>query len=526
MRGRAHLERRDIKKAEAAYNKADALRPDYAPILLGRVKIHLRRGEFDSAETLADRALVLAPEDAEVWYYKGEVDRLKGNVKPALQYYNKSIEYEAGHLQSRLARAAMYIEMGRPEDARQDLKLVRTIVPGDQRAAFLFALILANDEDVEGAQSILEKSSTAIETADPNFMNDPSSLLLSGFISYARKDYSKAYTYLHRYITLIPHHPGARKLLGAILLRWNDALGAIEYLTPALRLSSEDPQLLVLLGTAYMRAKNFNDATKWFAKAASIAPDKASIRMQLAIGRLATGKIKKGLEDLESALTLDAGKSSVSVTLGMIHLRARNYDKALLIARSLFKQDDQNALAYNLAGTAMAGKRDYAAARANLERAMVIDPTFTQAQSNLAELNRAEGKREAEKQIYQQIAKREPGNTIAMIRLSRIAQIEERNSVAIKWLAKARAVNPNLLKPQLRLIGLYLRERQIPKAFEVALDLTSRNPDNVTVLEALGRVEVAAGQITRAILTFNKIAKLVENSSRGLFLASKLLLFV
>jgi len=73
----------------------------------------------------------------------------------------------------------------------------------------------------------LKNASTSIEITDPQVMNNASGSSLSGFIAYSRKDFEKAYTYLHRYVSLVPRHPEARELLGAILLRWGDPAGAI-----------------------------------------------------------------------------------------------------------------------------------------------------------------------------------------------------------------------------------------------------------------------------------------------------------
>jgi len=154
---------------------------------------------------------------------------------------------------------------------------------------------------------------------------------------------------------------------------------------------------MALIGNAYMRTRQFNKATEMLAKAAEIAPDRAAIRMQLAVGRLATGKRAEGLEDLETALSLDAGKSNVSATLGMIHLKARNYERVLSIAQALIARDAANPIAYNLAGAALVGKRDFAGARASFNRALAIDPEFTPVQSNLAELNRIKKQQGVEK---------------------------------------------------------------------------------------------------------------------------------
>ena len=59
-----------------------------------------------------------------------------------------------------------------------------------------------------------------------------------------------------------------------------------------------DPQLLALLGTAYMKHGKFIDGTRSFERVYELAPDSTPIRTQLAFSKLCSGNIPEALVNL------------------------------------------------------------------------------------------------------------------------------------------------------------------------------------------------------------------------------------
>ena len=132
-------------------------------------------------------------------------------------------------------------------------------VPEDPKAAYLNAALLARAGDLDASRSALEQAARTIGGLDPDYvLNHGPSLLIAGVIKYAQGNFNESYAYLNRYVGAFPHQPGARKLLGDILLRRGEAQRAIEILKPATAEAPDDTALLGLLGTVIGLIKVFS----------------------------------------------------------------------------------------------------------------------------------------------------------------------------------------------------------------------------------------------------------------------------
>ena len=64
----------------------------------------------------------------------------------------------------------------------------------------------------------------------------------------------------------------------------------IEVLEPALAVTPDDPQLLAMLGGALIEVRKHSEGIAYLEKAVSLDPDDGRIRVQRALGRLASAR--------------------------------------------------------------------------------------------------------------------------------------------------------------------------------------------------------------------------------------------
>ena len=369
-------------------------------------------------------------------------------------------------------------------------------------------MALARLGDFEGAASVLDDAAVAVKNLRQDFILDHGpSLLLYGAISYARGDVEEARGYLERYVQAYPHNASARKMLASVYLRDGDVDQVILMLEPLLRASSDDVQLHALLGEAYMRARRHSEATEMFERAADLAPDRAAIRTRLALSRIATGRSEEAREDLMAALDLDTRATRPGVLLGYLELRRGDHAGALETARELLERDPDNPALHNLEGTAHLAAGDAKAARASFRRAAQLDPSHLAAHLNLGRMDVASGQPELAKKRYREMLRRDSQDTKAMEELASVARRENRLEDAAQWLEKVRAVEPNALRAQLTLVDVYLRMDDPQAAQRVAEQLEVRAPENLSVLEAVARVEVVLGQPGKARVILKRMAR-------------------
>lgn len=513
IRGRAYQGLRRFDEADAAFRKADTLRPEGTQAKIGLAQGLVYRGDLKGAEKKVDIALARDGKSVEALILKAELRRLARDLPGAVAQFDKAIALRPNNSLARLGRSASLIDLNRDNDALGDLNNVTARFPQHPLAAYLNALILAKKKDYTGAQDALQAVGAALDQHMP-------SIFLAGAIHYALGQLEQAVQRLSFYVAKRPDNVRARKLLGAALVRKKEPRQAIEVLEPIAKKSDADAQLLTLIGSAYMQVGKFNEGAEYFTRAAEIAPDVAAIQTRLALGNLARGKAGDAIGQLEHALDLDPGERRAAMLLALVKLRKKDYDGALKAARTLRKIMPDNPIARNLEGTAQLQKGDISGARKTFEDALAAHPDFHPARMRLAQIERQEGKPDLARARYKEILARDPKHIAAMASLSELSLAAKNNDDAIAWLQRAGDANPTAIMPRMRLIGLYGRFGQFKKALAVAQELERNVPNNPSVLEILGRAETAAGEVVSAAATFTRLAALQPKSARALGLVA------
>lgn len=508
-RGRAHLELRQLDEAEAAFAEALRVRPRFAPALMGRAAVARHQGDLAAAGELLSQVEAIAPEAPELWLQRAELARSRGASDEALAHYARAIERAPRHVEALKGRATILLQRGRHEAALEDLEIVREEVPFEPFAAYLHALALREANDVEGARRALETAVVVLESMDPAVLDSHGpSLLLAGIINVLRGNIERAFPYLSRYVARFPRHPGSRKYLGYVLLERGQPLRAIRTLEPAVEMVPDSAELLTLLGTAYLRNDEHEQAARMFERATALDPEQAASRLQLAHTRLAAGDPEQAIGAFEALLDMAPGLLDAGLPLATLLMKRGEFEQALPVAERLAQANPDNLTARTLVGAAQVGLGRNKAARVTFERLLEQAPDFLPARFNLATLDAREGDLDSAAAGYRAILETHPAETRAMLELSRIAEAQGRVADAIEWLEKLRAHEAGATREILHLVELYLARGDTERAREVVLALEQQHPEDLHVLEAIGRVELAAGRRDHAVMRFRRMPKL------------------
>ena len=516
IRGQAQYELGDLDAAEQSFTEAARLGPTRPEPLLGKAQVLMARQRIEDAETLVDQARVLAPDDSEVWFRKGELRRAAQDPQGALTAFDTAIEKNLSHMRAHLARSTLLLEMGDYERARTDAEFVRARSPNNPKAAFLLAQALVrlgeNERAQEAFQSAVDRVSLLDEAA---LMKDPAALQLAALVSFARRDLEKANRLLGQLVSLRPYHAAARKLLGRVQLQLGDAESAIHTLHPLYKLMPNDTEVLALLGDAYLKKGRYVEASSIFEKAVELISDQPELQTRLAISKIGAGRTRDALQDLQRLVDLDAGTLRAGILLTLLQMKRGDYDEALKTARQLREKEPDNAAVHNLIGAVKLQMDDFAGARANLATALDLEPHFGPARYNLARVELHVGDFKAAARQYNAILEREPRQSAALIGLSDIALHEGRVPDAVDLLERA-SIDPDEVQPQIRLIDLYLKLGQRHDALRRALRLSDRHPERADVLTALARAQIAADKRDDAKLNYRRAVRFSSYSGREL----------
>ncbi|HKQ24359.1 MAG TPA: XrtA/PEP-CTERM system TPR-repeat protein PrsT [Burkholderiales bacterium] len=487
--------------------QALATRPEFVGALLIQAQLAASEKKPNEAAGLIERALASAPKSVEAWLMKGDLSQIMDDRNGATVAYQKVLELSPRNIPARLSIASLQIDSGNFDAARKQIEEI----PDSPMAHYVEALIAFRQQNYPDARDeVLQVLAVA-----PDHLP---SMLLAGAIEFALGWHREAQSYLERVMNRAPDNLHARRLLIASLAKSGQVQRALEVLEPGLRQFPEDGALTALAGEVYLQSNEFEKAAQFFEKAALLDPKSAGARTGLGLSRLASGETDHALADLEFASQLDFDKYQADILLVTSYLRQGNYDQALKGMQTLEKKQPDNPLTYNLKAAIYVGKKDTAAARKHLKHALDLQPVYVPAAANLAQLDLQEKNPRAARRRLETILEKDKDNVQALLTLAglgpRIGAVPKEQ---IDWLERAHRANPASVQPPLMMARFYAQAGEVNKALEAAQQAQAINPENVDVLDALGAIQMAAGQKLQASVTYRKLATLQPNSPGALY---------
>jgi len=506
LRGDALLATGKVEEGKQAFEQALALNPNTGNALLGLARQAIAAGDREAAERYVADAVARDPKNPEVFMAQGTLLRLKNKPDAALAAFNQALVLEPSHRTAHIEKAYIEIARGKFPAAKTEIDAAQKNAPGNLLVTYTSALYEFTQGKFSAAQEALQR----VLKVAPDHMP---SVLLAGASELYLGSTQQAEQHLRKYLEAAPNDVYARKLLAQVQLKQAQPAAAAATLAPALKNAANDPQLLALAGESYMQVRDFNKASSYLEKAAELAPKAAGVRTSLGLSKLAQGDQSGGLNDLEMATSLDPKSSRATMALVQTEMSLKHYDKALAAVAALEKQEPNNPQVHNLKGAVNMVMGNIPAARAALEKAVALQPTFVPAVKNLARLDLVEKKPDAAKQRYERVLEKDKNNVEAMHSLGQLALLQNRPDEATGWFEKASNANPSTVGPAVTLGMHYLRTNQAPKALALARKFQTANPTNPEVLDLLGQAQVATKDTNGAVETYSKLTNVLPKSA-------------
>jgi putative PEP-CTERM system TPR-repeat lipoprotein len=506
LRGNALLNEGKPEEAKQAFDQALGLNKSSGDALLGLARLSMMNNDRAGAERYVQDAVAADPKNPEVFMLKGSLLRTNGKADDALIAYDQALALDPLHRAAHIEKAYVQISQGKYPAAKTELDAAEKNSPGNLLVAYTRALSEFSQGHFAAAEDYLQ----SVLKSSPDHMP---SILLSGASELNLGSTQAAEQKLRKYLESNPGDVYARKLLAQALLKSPHPEDAAATLAPALKTGSDDPQLLMLAGQSSMQARDFNKASDYFERAAVLVPKLASVHTSLGLARLAQGDAAKGLSELQLATTLDPKSIQAATALAQADMNLKRYDEALATVQQLEKQQPNNPLPLNLEAVIQMVRNNMPAARAALDKAVALQPSFMPAILNQARLDLAEKKPEVAKQRYQKVIAKEPNNMEALRALGELAVIQNHPEEATGWYEKASNVHPEEVGPAVTLGQHYLRTKQPEKALTLARKLQTANATNPELLQLLGEAQVATKNPSGALETYSKLANVLPKSA-------------
>ncbi|MEQ8660972.1 MAG: PEP-CTERM system TPR-repeat protein PrsT, partial [Gammaproteobacteria bacterium] len=493
LRGMLDLGEQRLDEARAAFTDALAREAGNEAARRGLIQAELAAGNPELARREVETLLAADEADAELWIIKGELDLHDGEPATARDAFTQALVLEERNPLALLGQARALLLLGDTDAASSALDAIGVAGGEDPRVNFLRAKIAEARGDEESALAAVRK---VLQVAPMH----RESLVLAAKMHFARSEFTRAQDYAARLLELAPQDAMAQRMLGAIQLAGGRMEGMDE-MRNALgdAGTAQDPGMLALLGTAYLKHGRFEAGEESLARAAELAPESLPIRTQLAMSRLSGGNAAAAVEELEAIVAEAPDFAQAHIVLVLAHLARKDNDVAVQTAAALHAAHPDNPVAANVLGYAREVGGDAAGARAAYEQALTLDAEFHPARINLARVAIAGGDDAGGRQRFQEVLERAPSHPFALLGMAALAlKADDLDAAERLWLL-AREQNPDAVAPRLLLAKHYRARGNLPLAEEAATEAYKLAPYALQVQAEYATVMLQNGKHEAAL---------------------------
>lgn len=148
-----YLTREDHLNALAHYDKALAIDPDYAEVMVKKAEIHAGEGSFDKAVSLGERAVAMKPGDAVLRFMLGTFYKNSGQMQQAVNQWQKAVELYPYYAEAYNNLGAYYQTVMDNENALRMYEKSTGVNPFNAAAYYNMAVIFEGRGELEKARA-------------------------------------------------------------------------------------------------------------------------------------------------------------------------------------------------------------------------------------------------------------------------------------------------------------------------------------------------------------------------------------
>ena len=497
----------NLPAARALQAKALQSQPELTPALMLGARLSLAEGDAPGALQQVEALLKRQPKLSDGWMFKAELlQRLHADDQAAVMAaYQQALAIKPDLVAAHNALVTMHLAKGDVAAATQQFALMQKAAPKNPQTVFLDALLAEQKGDYPRARELTQ----LLLRGGPN---NPQWLMLAGQVELKLNSLVQAEAHFTKAVQLAPKAAVPRYQLAQTHLRSGQVDKAIAVLKPLVEAKPPDAKALTLTAQAQLLAGDSKAADANFAKAAKLQPNDSRLRTTLALSQLGKGQDAGALAELQSIAASDKG-STADIALITAKVRVNDFTGALKAVDSLAAKLPGQPLPDQLRGRIALQRNDAAGARKHFEKALVGSPDFMPALAGLAALDLAEKQPAAARARFEAVLVRQPKHAGAMLALAEIgARSGAKTEETTQWLEKAVKAEPTELTARLLLVDHLMAKRLIKPALAAAQAALAVFPDNVEILDRMGRAHLALNDTQQAVSTFNKLAQLSPKS--------------
>lgn len=308
----------DLKGAVVDYRRFLLLHPEATAIHSNLGAALAGLGQFEEAIAEYKTALRQSPTLVEarlnlaICYYK------MGRIEDATAQVEKVHASSPENRQAVTLLGDCYMRLGREKDVIRVLQPERLKYPGDMAIAYLLGTALIREKRVQEGQALVDLILRNGDSAEAHLMMGTAKMGASDFAG-ARDEFAKANT-------LDPNLPEVHVLYAKALMLTGDSDLSEKEFAAELRVDPFNFDANLQLGAMAKQQQNYDEALKYFERAAETRPGDPGVRYQLALLAVDKSDLEKSRQMLEGLVKEYPQFTEAHVTLALVYFRLKRPD--------------------------------------------------------------------------------------------------------------------------------------------------------------------------------------------------------
>jgi putative PEP-CTERM system TPR-repeat lipoprotein len=499
----AYLARGNAGDADLALQKALQLVPDHVPALILQARVAAAQGQAAKAMSLAEALVARVPGDASAWLLQADLLLSGGPASNprAEAAYRKVLELQPDSIVAHDRLLSMLIGQRNFDAAGRQWEALRKLRPQDPETQFFEAVLALQKGEPARTRAITQ----ALLRRSPG---NPALLQLAGQAELKLNSPAQAQVLLGKAVKVAPGSAPPRRMLAEAYLRDGQPDKALVALKPLLDAKPPDVEASELAGRAQAAMGDIRLAEATLGRAARIRPEDQRIRTSMALLQLGKGDAAGAMAELESIARKDTD-SAADLALINAHLQRGEFDAASKAIDGLAAKRPASAIPDHLRGRVALQRKDNATARRFFEQALSRDGEHFPSIVLLNALDLAEQKPADAMARLDALLKRKPGHLEAQLaRIDLKARGGAPRNELRAMLEEVVRTHPLDVSAHRALIDHFLGGNESRLALAAARAGVAALPDQVELLDRLGRSQQLAGEMTQAESTFQHLTEL------------------
>jgi putative PEP-CTERM system TPR-repeat lipoprotein len=527
IRGQAYIGRKQYSSADRAFSSALALTPKSQLALLGRAQMALQDGNATQALIFIDSSLTSVKPFINGWVLKSKILHRLGDTQAALVAIEQALKINNNHLAAHLTKAMLHIELQEYEQASPHVDLIIEKIPNEPRAGYLKAIINASlpSESNNAAISSNKKLTEVIATLSavpPEVMkNTPDYYFLAGLTNFHFGNHNDAYRYLTSYLKYVAYDIDAVRMIATIEIQQGEINSARYLLTETNLAHPNNPDILTLLGLAYLQLEDSEKAQFYFEKVVNSYPNSPISVSNLARSKMQSGDYIAAIEVLSAIKDNKINGMQIKLLLIDSYQNTKKYALAINVIQQLIEEFPNDSFFQQRLGILYGLDNQLPQAKMAFEKSLVLDKNNIISIVHLARMDNIAGDYDKALAFLQSKLALFDLNVLLMTEISDSYLLKKDLETALTWINKSYAQDPNNYYVVLKLSRILAKQNNVTKAIDILDEFIDHNPKQPQALLTLAKLFQQQNKDQQAILVLRDYVDKSRNRSKAYIVLAK-----